>query len=70
MKIQHKGFSIEVESKLKDGLWAADLWIGMLNQNMMPISEWAEITDYTSAEEAEKMGLLLAKERIDILRAL
>jgi len=39
---------------------------------MTPISDWAEVIDYSSPEEAEKMGLLLAKERIDlyILRAL
>ncbi len=33
---------------------------------MTPISEWAEVTDYSSAEEAEEIALLLAKERIDL----
>ena len=40
---------------------------------MTPTSDWAEVTDYGSAEEVEEIALLLAKEYIDlcnILRAL
>ena len=63
MKIEYNGYSIEVTSKLKEGLWAADIWIWTLNQNATPLSDWAEVTSYSSPEEAEKIGLLLAKER-------
>ena len=79
-KIEYRNFNIEVESKPKEGLWAADISIWMptgsiccasshtdtLNQNVAPLSEWAEVTDYSSAEEAERIALLLAKERVDL----
>ena len=56
MKIEYRGYSIEVTAKPKDGLSAADVWIWTLNQKMTPISDWAEVTDYSSAEETEKNG--------------
>ena len=66
MKIEYKDYGIEITTKQKDGLWAADVSMRALNKIMYDRSE---VESHSSEDEAEVAAVLWAKARVDVLAA-
>jgi hypothetical protein len=66
MKIEYRGYAIEVTAKRKDGLWAADVCIGPLIGDPTALRQKGEVDGADSEGDAEVAGVQWGRYRVDL----
>ena len=66
MRVEYRGYVIEIEARRENRLWTADAWVWLLLSGSRILADTNEVNGYKRQDEAETAALLWGKERVDL----